>query len=230
MNQIKNILHQSILINQEIIPYKLKRSLKAKYIRLQISNSELEVVLPRGLSVKYAEEFILKKAVWIKKHLKYKTPGKETFLLFGKEVKILQTFDFFYKKHKINFNGGVLNIVSPFQSKTEIKSLYDFWLKSYSKKYILNRTAQLADEFNFSVNKIKIRGQKTRWGSCSSKKNLSFNFRLMEFRKEVIDYVIIHELCHLKEMNHSNKFWKLIEKYCPDYKSLKKELKGNLNF
>ena len=78
--------------------------------------------------------------------------------------------------------------------------------------------------YSSEIGKIGIRGQYTRWGSCSSKGNLSFNYTLLQFREEVIDYVIIHELCHLKEMNHSKRFWKLVGKLCPDYKNLRKEL------
>ncbi|MDR3628564.1 MAG: M48 family metallopeptidase, partial [Ignavibacteriaceae bacterium] len=79
------------------------------------------------------------------------------------------------------------------------------------------------------INKVTIRNQKTRWGSCSARGNLSFNFNLVRYRKEIIDYVIVHELCHLKEMNHSNKFWNLVEKICPDYKALRRELKKGSN-
>jgi predicted metal-dependent hydrolase len=84
---------------------------------------------------------------------------------------------------------------------------------------------ELSERSGFSYKKITIRSQKTRWGSCSAKGRLSFNYRLMKFRKEAIDYVIIHELCHLKEMNHSKKFWDLVEGFCPDYVNLKKELR-----
>ncbi|HEY6906360.1 MAG TPA: M48 family metallopeptidase, partial [Ignavibacteriaceae bacterium] len=65
-----------------------------------------------------------------------------------------------------------------------------------------------------------------RWGSCSASGNISLNYKLMKYRKELIDYVIIHELCHLKEMNHSKKFWKLVEGLVTEYKSLKRELKS----
>ena len=107
----------------------------------------------------------------------------------------------------------------------EIKIIFDAWLKHLAKKYITARTRQFSIQVWFNVGKIIIRGQKTRWGSCSARRNLSFNYKLMKYREEVIDYVIIHEMCHLKEMNHSKNFWALVENLCPDFKSLKKELK-----
>jgi hypothetical protein len=103
--------------------------------------------------------------------------------------------------------------------------LYNIWLRNFAKRYLPERVYKLADKYNFKVNNISVRNQKTRWGSCSARGNLSFNFNLVQYKKEIIDYVIVHELCHLKEMNHSIKFWLLVEKICPDYKAFRKELK-----
>ena len=74
---------------------------------------------------------------------------------------------------------------------------------------------------------ISIRDQKTRWGSCSSKGNLSFSWRLILAPPKVLDYVVVHELCHRKEMNHSPRFWVLVESMIPDYKTHRKWLKEN---
>ena len=78
-----------------------------------------------------------------------------------------------------------------------------------------------------SYGEVTIRCQKTRWGSCSAQGNLSFNCLLLNTPKKVLDYVIIHELCHRHEMNHSKKFWELVERYCPDYKEAKEWLSAN---
>jgi predicted metal-dependent hydrolase len=141
-------------------------------------------------------------------------------------INIKQSFNLFIRKHSVKFKNNLLLVESPSGSKSSHEEIYSAFLKNYSGKYLMNRTDTLAEKFGFTVNKVFIRGQKTRWGSCSSKGNLSFNYMLMKYRKEVIDYVIIHELCHLREMNHSGKFWFLVEKFCPDYNILKKELKN----
>ena len=73
--------------------------------------------------------------------------------------------------------------------------------------------------------RISMRNQKTRWGSCSSNGNLNFNNRLLFVPKELVDYVVVHELVHRKEMNHSNAFWNVVEKYMPDYKERRKKLR-----
>ncbi len=218
-------LNHSLIVNEEIINYKLRYSSKAKYLRIQIVHGqELEVILPRGCQLSEAEQFIIKKAKWIKKHLNGKKDGDEKFLFLGEEVTVIQEHDFFIKKHRLTYEKKILKVESPAGSNISKKRIYDHWLRQQAKLYLKKRAAELAFALQFSINKISIKGQKTRWGSCSSKKNLSFNFKLMQFRREIIDYVIIHELCHLKEMNHSKEFWALVERFCPGYKSLRKEL------
>jgi predicted metal-dependent hydrolase len=79
--------------------------------------------------------------------------------------------------------------------------------------------------YNFPLNKIYIKNQKTRWGSCSSKQNLSLNYKIVFLPQKHQDYIIVHEMCHLKEFNHSRNFWTLVEKAIPNYLEIKKELR-----
>jgi len=74
--------------------------------------------------------------------------------------------------------------------------------------------------------RISIRNQKTRWGSCSRKGNLNFNYRIVHLPEPYLDYVVVHELCHLKEFNHAKKFWELVAKAIPDYKKIRKEIRN----
>ena len=91
-------------------------------------------------------------------------------------------------------------------------------LTAQAKEYIPARVAHFAALIGTTFGKVTIRKQRTRWGSCSSKRNLNFNCLLMLAPPDVIDSVIVHELCHLKEMNHSKAFYAEVLKYCPDYK------------
>ena len=92
-------------------------------------------------------------------------------------------------------------------------------------KVIPERVEYFSKLMGVTYGRITIRNQKTRWGSCSSKGNLNFNCLLMMTPPEVIDYVVVHELCHRKEMNHSKQFWSEVEKVLPDYKKAEKWLK-----
>ena len=93
-----------------------------------------------------------------------------------------------------------------------------------AREFIVRRIAVLNADEKFSFGDIRIKNQKTCWGSCSVKGNLNFNYKILFLPPAVADYVIAHELCHLKQMNHSAKFWNLVSELIPNYKELKKEL------
>jgi len=94
---------------------------------------------------------------------------------------------------------------------------------------VRRRVAFFNRHYNFLCNKITVKNQKTCWGSASSGKNLNFNYKIIDLPEELQDYIIVHELCHLKELNHSQKFWELVGETTPDYKELRKKLKNNKN-
>lgn len=110
----------------------------------------------------------------------------------------------------------------PKLTDSEIQSLAE-----KARELIPQRVAYYAPIIGVDYGRITIRHQKTRWGSCPSKGNLNFNCLLMLTPPEVVDYVVVHELCHHKEMNHSAKFWNEVEKILSDYESPKKWLKDN---
>ena len=94
-----------------------------------------------------------------------------------------------------------------------------------AKKIFPERTAYFAKRMGVTYNRITIREQKTRWGSCSSAGNLNFNWKLLLMPPELLDYVVVHELAHRKEMNHSPRFWAIVEKELPDYCNRREKLK-----
>ena len=109
------------------------------------------------------------------------------------------------------------------------------YLKFSKKDYIRDKgeayyfVVKIIEKYNniykFKFNKIIIKNQKTKWGSCSKKKNLNFNYKLLFLPEKLASYIIVHELCHLKEMNHSAKFWGLVSKTFPEYREMRRELK-----
>ncbi len=101
------------------------------------------------------------------------------------------------------------------------------------KKYraeALSLAKQKVEQWNnfygFTINRVSVKNQKTRWGSCSKKGNLNFNYKIIKLREGLVDYLVVHELCHLQEFNHSRNFWQLVARSQPDYKKLRMELKA----
>ena len=101
------------------------------------------------------------------------------------------------------------------------------WYKQQAIKLIKPRIIHLSQKINLLPKKIEFKFFKSQWGNCNRRKELKFNILLLSFTWEVIDYVIIHELCHLQEMNHSPKFWQLVKQHCPNYKQAIQILKQN---
>ena len=93
------------------------------------------------------------------------------------------------------------------------------------KNKFADRVSYFAEIMNVTFGRITIRNQKTRWGSCSTKGNLNFNYQLYYLPDELLDYVVVHELSHRRHMDHSKEFWTEVEKYCPNYRKLRKNLK-----
>ncbi len=120
-----------------------------------------------------------------------------------------------------------------FQGKLAARHSAEDYFKYKDQAYdlALQRVEFFNQQYGFSYNAIRIKNQKTRWGSCSRKGNLNFNYKILFLSEAVRDYIIVHELCHLKEFNHSKKFWNLVGQAFPDYADIKKKLKqSHLNF
>ncbi len=109
----------------------------------------------------------------------------------------------------------------------EIKNREDYLKnKEQARKIAQERLLKYNSYYNFKYNRVSIRNQRTRWGSCSAKGNLNFSYKICKLPNKLTDYIIVHELCHLKEFNHSKNFWRLVSLTIPDYKDCRKELKN----
>ncbi len=117
--------------------------------------------------------------------------------------------------------------ISDNPDKEKIKSVLKKWYISKARELLAERIRIYSPLIGLSPKKLAVKEQKTRWGSCSSKGNINLNWKLVMSPLPVADYVVIHELCHLKEMNHSKKFWGIVEAIMPDYKVYRKWLKEN---
>ena len=118
-------------------------------------------------------------------------------------------------------------MVNPASTSNNLNLAIEQWYRTQAKVLIKKRVDELSPQMGLTYNRIIIRGQKTRWGSCSNKRNLSFNWKLIMTPEPVIDYVIIHELAHLEEMNHTKSFWALVKKHCSRWHEHRRWLREN---
>lgn len=206
---------------------------KRKTLAVHIDNTgQIIVKAPVNLSLAKINAFLAKKSDWIiKNQLKAKS-------LYQKYINLYTYSEIMYKgqilksvfddvKNIIIIQDKVL-IPKKYQSKERYNSLK----KALKKFLILNAekefSKRLSDFKNlgFQYNSLNIINSKTRWGICDSNKNIGLNFRAVMLPDCLIDYLILHELSHTIEFNHSKKFWKIVQTYIPDYKELKKILKN----
>jgi predicted metal-dependent hydrolase len=231
-----------ITLKGQNIPYTVRKSQRAKSVRLRIdAKNGLQVVVPkaaRGLDV---EAVLLDSTDWILKHYAKVQQVKaderryvtgETIPYLGREWPLEVIEKRSGKLITVTQNEAIIRVSVPADipvkdRRESIRSALEAWYRRQAKEYLGPRVAHLARQHGFEYERITIKGQTTRWGSCSSNRNLNFNYRLMMTPPVVIDYVIIHELCHLREMNHSPRFWALVAQYCPDYKQWVTWLKKN---
>lgn len=157
------------------------------------------VTLPWGFNELAAKEFIRQKQNWILRSLEYFGRfSARSGSAFGGKVGV------FFKSGKREYLKNKAQALALAQSKL----LY--WNKIYG----------------FGYNRVSIKNQKTRWGSCSKKGNLNFNYKVVHLPEYLADYLVVHELCHLKEFNHSKYFWELVGQAVPNYKILRQELRN----
>jgi predicted metal-dependent hydrolase len=177
------------------------------------------------------ETFIQQKADWIARtREKIKsielTVGKqytdgEKFLFLGSpfDLKLVEL-----QKHLLHFDSGFTLRQS---AQTKGEQVFTRWYKARAFEIISERVEKYSQQYNFVPKQVKISFAKTRWGSCSPNGTLNFTWRLVMAPLDVIDYVVVHELVHLRVKNHSSKFWKVVESICPEYKKQRKWLREN---
>jgi len=184
---------------------------------------------PKKLSVDEIFKYIVEKEKWITS----KQKEIQDKLNINKDVITYNEYLFLGKKYKYDFISGLKKIelsdkLFVIPSKIESNDINKYmkkWYVTNAKKILSDRLEYFADIMQLDYSTFNICNSKNRWGSCDSNRNIKLNFRLIMLPHKVIDYVIIHELCHFKYMDHSIEFWKEVEKYYPYYKLARERLK-----
>lgn len=231
--------------------YTLRRSDRAKKMSLRLNESgELTLVLPRFVPEMAGRAFVSANKHWINQQRAQLLPVQTYHTLLLVSGSVLTFFDQKFYTIKIASSSlkrdyykqtakEIIFFLRPVSTKSltsrdrsltkqaRVKTLIEKFYREQARNYLTERSTFFAEQLGTSFNDLRIKNTKSRWGSCSSKKNLNYNWRIMMAPKSVIDYLVIHEVCHLKQMNHSSKFWGLVESLDPNFRVHKQWLKQN---
>ena len=224
-------------LDGQTISYIVKRSANAKHIRLEVrSETGLTVVIPNSYNARYIPDLLEAKREWIlsklAKYGQFRSHKIENELKSGDTLPYLGR-DLEVVKRQNHGSGDSVRlernklIVVLRAENGRLDLVLEQWYRMQAAELIREKAEKAGARLGLTYSRIFIRGQKTRWGSCSHKGNLSFNWKLIMAPEPVIDYVIIHELAHLKEMNHTKRFWGLVAEHCPRWREHKKWLKDH---
>ena len=206
---------------------------KIKNVYIQIKDGKVVVKVPNKLSQKKIMEIINCKKEWIYEKIK---KLKENDIRDGSKIYVLgktYTLKIYFMKvdqAQIKLSEGDLQIILQENRKSKnnediINDLISDFYKKIAEKEVPMAMALVTRFVGVRPNKYRVKKLKTAWGTCTSNKNITINSELMKYDREVIQYVVLHEICHLKYMNHSKDFWNMVEKYMTNYKEVRKRLK-----
>ncbi len=205
-----------------MIEYEIKRS-RRKTLAIHIKpDGKIEVRCDYSVKDTIIQDFVKSKEKWINKHLESIAQREKKPLVYGEKALYLgKEYEITAANGKSYFDGKRIYI----NRNADIYAVLGNFYKTAAQKILPDMVHSKEQMMNLYANKIGVTSAKTRWGSCSGKNNINFSWRLMMAEPEVIKYVIIHELAHIKEKNHSKRFWKLVEKYEPYYREKQDKLK-----
>jgi len=205
---------------------------KRKTLSLSINeNADLVVRAPHRVSYDEIQKFISEKSSWIDNKQKLIKAQLKDNMNANLSSQCLYLGSLYPVKidnnsiEPITFNGKLFTITN--DNRETINLLMKSWYKKRFMEVALPRLGYFSDKYNLKVNQVRVKEQKTLWGSCSSKNNINLNYLLIMAPMKVIDYVIVHELVHTIHKNHSSKFWQKVETIMPNYKETRYWLKEN---
>ena len=212
-----------------IKPDLISRS-KRKTISIVItSDAKVLVKAPLKISLNEINKFVYEKQNWIESKLNIITQNRSQFddVINYKKMLILGIKYDIYKSDnvkKIALESDKLIVPSKYTNE-KILEIVKKWYINFANEIISNRYEEISKHIKLKGKEVLINNTRGRWGACTSKGRITFNFRIVMLPPKLIDYVIIHELCHLVEMNHSTKFWNLVSLFMPDFLQVRRQMK-----
>ena len=208
------------------LPYRIRRSDRASRVRVSVdARGDVEVVLPRRSPAGAAPAAVAELRPWIERRLREASAVRAALAARGSTLPYLGTplqLRPESARTRVHRAGDVLLVPGDAE---RAPAAIERWYRRCAAKEIAPRLDAAAQALGTTYTKLSVRGQKTRWGSCSSSGAMSFNWRLLLAPEPVLDYVVWHEACHLRVMDHSQNFWALVRRHCPDYEEHRRWLK-----
>jgi predicted metal-dependent hydrolase len=230
---------KTIKIANYPLTYSVIHKKNRKTVQLKITDSShIHITAPHSFSNDAIEELLLQKSKWIIKHISHLVKVAESPI--NKSVTNNSTILYLGHPHTLAFltaatasptvylegNQIILNLPSN-NTDTIVQTMLKQWYVKKSSEILSSRTTFWSSKISVNPKRITIKEQKTRWGSCSSKGNINYNWRIIMAPPEVVDYLVIHELCHLRVPNHSELFWQEVSKYSPHFQKHRDWLRAN---
>jgi predicted metal-dependent hydrolase len=234
----KTSLH-SVEVGDQRVDYTVRISRAARRARIRVAPAGVEVVLPTDSGLDRAESFLQENGDWLLDQLAFFNRtgnfrieagvNDDAHILFNgvKTATEVVEVDSRARCARVIHEADCLKVIIPRGGAVNPHASLQNWLRRKARKIVHERLELRAPEMGVKFDRVFIRAQRTRWGSCSSRKNLSFNWRLVMAPPEVLDYLVVHELAHLLEPNHSMKFWLIVRSYCPRFEQHRAWLKQN---
>jgi predicted metal-dependent hydrolase len=207
------------------LPYRIRRSDRARRVRVSVdARGEVEVVLPRRTPERAAAAAVVELRPWIDRRLAEAGALRATIAARGDAVPYLGrelTLRGEPGRARVHLRGDELLVPADDRAPAAIER----WYRRAAAREIAPRLDAAVAALETTYSKLTIRNQRTRWGSCSATGAMSFNWRLLLAPEAVLDYVVWHEACHLRVMDHSTTFWSLVRGHCPDYEDHRRWLR-----
>lgn len=214
------------------------RTDRKRSVSIHLEGDLVKIRVPRSLSDNRVRDLVSKRTAWIKRKLKEQSENPASR---AKEYVSGEAFPYLGKNYRlkvvrgdspsVKLKSGYL-VVTILETDTEqqkiIRSLLEDWYRSHAELRLIEKTERLARIVGVNPKSVSVRAYKSRWGACSVTGDVTYNWRIILAPHRIVDYVVIHELCHLLEHNHSPRYWKHVQRHTPDWKDCRDWLKQNL--
>ena len=221
---------ETLMVGARAVPLLMVRHPRARRYLLRLRpDGKARVTIPHGGTIAAAKEFALRNVGWLEQQFQRLTtrptssrvwnPGSEIYFRGGQvRIEMDAAGTICFGTERI----ATVNVVA------DLRPVIEKYLRCLASQELPPRVMELAMQHGISVTRVTVRNQKSRWGSCSRRGTISLNWRLIQSPASVRDYIILHELGHRRQMNHSDKFWQEVARLCPDYLEAERWLKQHV--